>query len=141
MLREGNLSLCGLQLVHTWCLLCLTLRSVPHSQLWLYHQHNAVTQRVWADETATATSSPNSAKDMLRSELWPSQGQCETCIGAPSTGEVPGTSVNSGDTANSSAGVSANAIVGGAGSSSQGYDPQSVDGAAVLKYLHTAYFV
>jgi len=106
----------------------------------LYHQHNAVTQRVWAEETGGAAASGDSGvKGILRGELWPSQGQCETCIIASNTGEVPGTSVNTGGAANSSAGVSA--TMEGVTGSSPLYDPQSVDGAAVLRYLHSAYFV
>ena len=123
--------------------------SLFHLQLWLYHQHNAVTQRVWADETAGTNSAGSGTGGGVRAELWPSRGQCETCISAPETGSIAGTSVNIGGTGtNGSAagGVSTNTDAGVGGkldsdADNKLYGPQAVNSAAVLLYLHKSYFL
>lgn len=108
-------------------------------QLWLFHQHNAVTQRVWAEETNSgSTSSTNYSADTssstgsatkgenndvstdflqqvaLRKELWPSTNQCSTCIDMHTT---------------SSTGVSSLK------------EPYIMNTTAILQYLHTAYAI
>lgn len=124
-------------------------------QLWLYHQHNVVTQRVWTEETASNIGGSSNA-GALRAELWPSQSQCGACIGSAAgvlnaspdgstqhteeskaesakVGAIAGSSTAALDTADFSP---ASAVIGNGA-----YDPRSVDSAAVLQYLRSAYSI